>query len=31
MKRYEIYYADLNPTIGSEIRKVGPVVIISAH
>jgi len=28
-KRYEIYFADLNPTIGSEIKKVCPVVIIS--
>ena len=29
IKRYEIYYADLNPTIGSEIKKIRPVVIIS--
>jgi mRNA interferase MazF len=29
IKRYEIYYADLNPTIGSEIRKIRPVVIVS--
>ena len=29
IKRYEIYYADLNPTMGSEIKKVRPVVIIS--
>ena len=29
INRYEIYFADLNPTIGSEIRKVRPVVIIS--
>lgn len=28
-KRYEIYYADLNYTEGSEIKKVCPVVIIS--
>jgi mRNA interferase MazF len=28
-KRYEIYFADLNPTIGSEIQKIRPVVIIS--
>lgn len=28
-KRYEIYFADLNPTLGSEISKVRPVVIIS--
>jgi len=30
-KRYEIYYADLNPTIGSEIEKIRPVVIISQN
>lgn len=29
IKRYEIYYADLNFSIGSEIKKVRPVVIIS--
>ncbi len=29
IKRYEIYYADLNPAIGSEIRKIRPVVIVS--
>ena len=29
IKRYEIYYADLNPTVGSEIKKVRPVVIVS--
>ncbi len=28
-KRYEIYFADLNPTLGSEINKIRPVVIIS--
>ncbi|MFH0785122.1 MAG: type II toxin-antitoxin system PemK/MazF family toxin [Pseudomonadota bacterium] len=28
-KRYEIYFADLNPTLGSEISKIRPVVIIS--
>lgn len=28
-KRYEIYLADLNPEIGSEIKKVRPVVIVS--
>ncbi|MBI5556673.1 MAG: type II toxin-antitoxin system PemK/MazF family toxin [Deltaproteobacteria bacterium] len=28
-KRYEIYFADLNPTPGSEICKIRPVVIIS--
>ena len=29
IKRYEIYFADLNPAIGSEIKKIRPVVIIS--
>jgi mRNA interferase MazF len=29
IKKYGIYYADLNPTIGSEIKKVRPAVIIS--
>lgn len=29
VKRYEIYYADLNPTIGGEIKKIRPVVIVS--
>jgi mRNA interferase MazF len=29
IKRYEIFYADLNPAIGSEIKKVSTVVIIS--
>ncbi|MBA3015001.1 MAG: type II toxin-antitoxin system PemK/MazF family toxin [Proteobacteria bacterium] len=28
-KRYEIYFADLNPTLGSEISKIRPVIIIS--
>jgi mRNA interferase MazF len=28
-KRYDIYLADLNPTVGSEISKVRPVVLIS--
>jgi mRNA interferase MazF len=30
-ERYEIYFADLNPTVGSEIKKVRPVVIISQN
>jgi len=30
-KRYEIYFADLNPTIGGEIRKVRPIVVISQN
>jgi len=29
ISRYEIYFADLNPTLGSEIKKVRPVVVIS--
>ena len=29
IKRYEIYIADLNPTVGSEIKKVRPVVVVS--
>jgi len=28
-KRYEIYFADLNPALGSEINKIHPVVIFS--
>ena len=28
-KRYTIYFADLNPSIGSEISKVRPVVVVS--
>ena len=28
-KRYEIYFADLSPTLGSEISKIRPVVIVS--
>lgn len=29
MKRGEIYFADLNPTIGSETQKKRPVLIVS--
>ena len=29
MKRGEIYYADLSPTVGSEINKRKPVLIVS--
>lgn len=29
IKRYEIYWADLNPVIGAEISKIRPVVVIS--
>ena len=28
-RRYTIYFADLNPTVGGEIRKVRPVVVVS--
>jgi len=28
-KRYEIYYANLNPSVRGEIKKIRPVVIIS--
>jgi mRNA interferase MazF len=28
-QRYEIYFADFNPAIGSEIKKTHPVVIVS--
>ena len=28
-KRYDIYLADLNPSIGSEYEKIRPVVVIS--
>ena len=30
-RRYAIHFADLNPTVGGEIRKVRPVVIISQN
>ncbi len=30
-KRYSIYFADLNPTVGAEIRKVRPVVVVSQN
>jgi mRNA interferase MazF len=29
--RYEIFFADLNPTQGSEINKIRPVVVISQN
>jgi mRNA interferase MazF len=29
IERYTVYFADLNPTTGSEISKVRPVVIVS--
>ena len=28
-KRYSIYFADLNPTMGGEISRIRPVVIVS--
>ena len=30
-KRYDIYLADLNPTIGGEIKKTRPVVVVSQN
>jgi mRNA interferase MazF len=30
-KQYEVYTANLNPTIGSDIRKVRPVVVVSRN
>ena len=30
-KRYEMYLADLNPTIGAEISKIRPVVVVSQN
>ena len=30
VKRFEIYFADLDPTMGSEINKTRPCLIISA-
>ena len=31
MKRYDVYWVDLDPTKGSEIRKTRPCVIISPN
>ena len=31
MKQFEIFWVDLNPTIGSEIQKMRPCVIISPN
>lgn len=28
-RRYVVYFADLDPTVGGEIRKVRPVVVVS--
>ena len=30
-KRYGIYFADLNPSVGDEIKKIRPVVIVSQN
>ena len=30
-QRYRIHFADLNPTIGAEIHKVRPVVVVSQN
>lgn len=30
-QRYDIYRADLNPTVGAEIQKVRPVAIVSRN
>ena len=29
VKRYEVYFADLSPTIGGEIQKTRPIVVVS--
>lgn len=29
IRRYEIYFTDLSPTVGSEINKMRPVVVVS--
>ena len=31
VQRYAIYFADLNPTVGSEICKTRPVVVVSQN
>lgn len=31
VQRYEVYFADLNPAQGSEIRKIRPVVVVSQN
>ena len=30
-RRYEIYFADLDPTMGGEIKKVRPVAVVSQN
>ena len=29
VRRYEVYWVDLNPTIGAEIQKIRPCVVVS--
>jgi len=29
VKRFEVYFIDLDPTVGSEIKKINPCVILS--
>ncbi|MGV4477928.1 type II toxin-antitoxin system PemK/MazF family toxin [Ornithobacterium rhinotracheale] len=31
VNRFDVYFVDLNPTLGSEINKVRPCVIISPN
>lgn len=31
VERYHIFHADLNPTLGSEINKIRPVVVVSQN
>lgn len=31
VNRFEVFFIDLNPTIGSEINKIRPCVIISPN
>ena len=31
MKQFEVYYANLDPTVGAEIKKTRPVAIISPN
>lgn len=30
-RRYNVHFADLNPTVGAEIHKVRPVVVVSQN
>lgn len=30
-ERYAVYFADLNPAVGSEVHKIRPVVIVSRN